>query len=75
MVVLIFIKWSLPWSQDPLDYYYVGKAPSIITIFIKMALSPGKWDPVNINLFFFIIKINRHLEYHFMEMRQEIPKH
>lgn len=39
MVALIFIKWSLPW-QESLDTKY---APSIIAIFIKMALQPGTY--------------------------------
>jgi V-type H+-transporting ATPase subunit a len=39
MVALIFIKWSLPW-QETLDTKY---APSIIAIFIKMALQPGTY--------------------------------
>jgi len=44
MVFLIILKWSLPWSVDNPDYL-PRDAPSIITIFIKMALLPGKWDP------------------------------
>lgn len=39
MVVLIFMKWSLPWQQT-LD---TATAPSIIGIFIKMALQPGSY--------------------------------
>jgi len=41
MVVLIFLKWSLPWGTTG---YPTESAPSIINIFIKMALNPGKWD-------------------------------
>lgn len=44
MVVLIFLKWAIPWNTDA---YPTSQAPSIIGIFIKMALSPGSWDPVN----------------------------
>ena len=40
MVVLIFIKWSIPWGTEK---YPISEAPSIISIFIKMALKPGEW--------------------------------
>jgi len=42
MAVLIMLKWSIPWDIDA--NYPSSKAPSIITIFIKMALKPGGWD-------------------------------
>jgi len=44
MSFLIILKWSLPWSFDETSEYFIGKAPSIINIFIKMALKPGTWD-------------------------------
>jgi len=40
MVVLIFLKWSMPWGTQE---YPTSQAPSIIGIFIKMVLEPGKW--------------------------------
>ncbi len=40
MVVLIFIKWTIPWGTEG---YPTSKAPSIIGIFIKMVLEPGQW--------------------------------
>jgi len=40
MVVLIFIKWALPWGTEE---YPISKSPSIIAIFIKMVLQPGTW--------------------------------
>lgn len=44
MAFLIVLKWSLPWNEVENDPYWNRNAPSIINIFIKMALSPGKWD-------------------------------
>jgi len=43
MVILIFIKWSIPWGTPG---YSIREAPSIINVFIKMALAPGTWDRV-----------------------------
>jgi len=45
MSVLILIKWALPWT--PAGEYKIEKSPSIISIFIKMVLEPGKWPSVN----------------------------
>lgn len=39
----MFLKWSIPWGTPE---HPTSEAPSIIAIFIKMALSPGQWDPV-----------------------------
>jgi V-type H+-transporting ATPase subunit a len=41
MSILMFLKWSMPWGTPE---YPTSEAPSIIAIFIKMALSPGEWD-------------------------------
>jgi len=43
MVFLIFMKWTFPWGTPR---YPTSEAPSIITIFIKMALQPGTWPRV-----------------------------
>ena len=53
MAFLIVLKWSIPWNFDEKSDYYVGKAPSIINIFIKMALKPGTWDAVRLIFFSF----------------------
>jgi V-type H+-transporting ATPase subunit a len=42
MVALIFMKWIMPWQQG----FNTCFAPSIIGIFINMALKPGTTDPV-----------------------------
>lgn len=40
MMVLIFFKWATPWGDSD---HPTHDAPSIITVFIKMALEPGSW--------------------------------
>lgn len=42
MAVLICLKWLTPYGSP--GYPPTSDAPSIIGIFIKMALSPGVWD-------------------------------
>jgi V-type ATPase 116kDa subunit family len=42
MIALIFFKYSLPWQAA----YNTCFAPSIINVFINMALKPGQYDAV-----------------------------
>jgi hypothetical protein len=42
MVALIFLKWGMPW-QSSLNTCF---APSIISVFISMALKPGSTNPI-----------------------------
>ena len=42
MVILIFIKWGMNWME-----LGTNRAPSIINIFIGMALNPGNYDKVS----------------------------
>ena len=39
------MKWLIPWGTPE---YPTSRAPSIITIFIKMVLQPGKWPHVRV---------------------------
>ena len=54
MVILIFMKWSLPWQDQtfhPTADYPISSSPNIITIFIGFLLRFGEYVKNNNNNF------------------------